>query len=125
MTPFQIDIITIFPPYFKGPLQESLMEKAQAKGRLQIQVHDLRKYTRDRHKTVDDKPFGGGPGMILKPEPIFECVEAIQKQTCHSEERSDEVATDPPATQWRESAVEQKQILPRHKSLAGQNDISF
>lgn len=75
----EIDIVTIFPPYFKGPLSESLLKKAQEKGTVKMQVHNLRDYTHDRHKTVDDKPFGGGPGMILKPEPIFDCIEDIQR----------------------------------------------
>lgn len=74
-----INIITIFPKFFKSPLEESLVKTAQKKGLIKIQVHDLRDYTHDRHKTVDDKPFGGGPGMVLKPEPIFECVEGIEK----------------------------------------------
>jgi tRNA (guanine37-N1)-methyltransferase len=78
---FNIDIVTIFPPFFQGPLQESLLKKAQEKGRVKIRVHNLRDYTQDKHKTVDDKPFGGGPGMILKPEPIFDCVEDIERST--------------------------------------------
>ena len=74
-----IDVVTLFPGFFKSPLEESLLEKAQAKGLVKIQAHDLRDWTHDRHKTADDKPFGGGAGMVMKPEPIFECVEAIAK----------------------------------------------
>ncbi len=74
---FEIDILTIFPAFFKGPLGESLIKKAGEKKLVQIRVHDLRDYTHDKHKTADDKPFGGGPGMVMKPEPIFECVEKI------------------------------------------------
>lgn len=73
-----IDVVTIFPDFFKGPLDESLIKKAQEKDLIRVQVHDLRDYTHDRHNTVDDKPFGGGPGMVMKPEPIFECVEKIR-----------------------------------------------
>ena len=76
----QIDIVTIFPSYFKGPLQESLLKKAQERELLKIGLHDLRGWTRDRHKTVDDRPFGGGAGMVLKPQPVFECVEEIRKK---------------------------------------------
>jgi tRNA (guanine37-N1)-methyltransferase len=76
----EIDIVTIFPKFFKGPLEESLIQKAQAKGLVEIRVHNLRDYTHDRHKSVDDKPFGGGPGMLMKPEPIFECVETIREK---------------------------------------------
>lgn len=79
MTPFEIDLVTIFPRFFREPLQESLIKRAQQKGLVKVGIHDLRDYTRDRHRTVDDKPFGGGPGMLMKPEPIFECVEAIKR----------------------------------------------
>lgn len=73
-------MVTIFPDFFKGPLHESLIKKAREKEWIRVRVHSLRDYTHDRHKTVDDKPFGGGPGMVMKPEPIFECVEAIRKK---------------------------------------------
>ncbi len=76
----EIDIVTIFPKFFKGPLDESLIKKAQEKELVKLQVHNLRDYTHDRHKSVDDKPFGGGPGMVMKPEPIFECVETIRRE---------------------------------------------
>jgi len=62
---------------FAGPLDESIIRRARDEGRLQLTLHNLRDYTHDRHKTVDDKPFGGGPGMLLKPEPIFEAVEKL------------------------------------------------
>jgi tRNA (guanine37-N1)-methyltransferase len=73
----RIDIVTIFPEYFAGPLDAALLGKARAKGLLDIRVHDLRAHTTDRHRTVDDEPFGGGPGMVMKPQPWFEAVEAI------------------------------------------------
>ncbi|MFA5891638.1 MAG: tRNA (guanosine(37)-N1)-methyltransferase TrmD [Actinomycetota bacterium] len=73
----RLDIITIFPEYFAGPLQAALLGKARARGILDIAVHDLRDYAHDRHRTVDDDPFGGGPGMVMKPEPWFEAVESI------------------------------------------------
>jgi tRNA (guanine37-N1)-methyltransferase len=74
----RIDIVTIFPEYFAGPLDAALLGKARAKGLLDIRVHDLRAHTTDRHRTVDDEPFGGGPGMVMKPEPWFDAVEAIE-----------------------------------------------
>ncbi len=77
---FEIDLVTIFPPFFKGPLEESLIKKAREKKLIDVRVHDLRKFTHDKHRTVDDKPFGGGPGMVMKPEPIFECVESIREK---------------------------------------------
>jgi tRNA (guanine37-N1)-methyltransferase len=76
----QIDILTLFPSFFEGPFQESLLKKARDKGLLEVAVHDLRDYTHDRHKTADDKPFGGGPGMVMKPEPVFECVDALRRK---------------------------------------------
>lgn len=71
----QIDIVTIFPDFFRGPLDFGIIRRAREAGLVKIAVHDLRAFTSDRHHTVDDRPFGGGEGMVLKPEPIFECVE--------------------------------------------------
>jgi tRNA (guanine37-N1)-methyltransferase len=70
-------ILTIFPEFFRGPFEHGVVAKARHAGRLEIQVHDLRHWTYDRHRTVDDRPFGGGEGMLLKPQPVFEAVEAI------------------------------------------------
>jgi tRNA (guanine37-N1)-methyltransferase len=73
----KIDVLTLFPAMFVGPLDESIVRRARQAGLLDLTIHDLRDYTHDRHRTVDDRPFGGGPGMVLKPEPIFEAVEAL------------------------------------------------
>ena len=73
----QIDIVTIFPDFFRGPLDFGILRRAREVGLVEIRVHDLREFTRDRHRTVDDRPFGGGEGMVLKPEPIFECMEKL------------------------------------------------
>src|ERR1051326_875481 len=73
----KIDVLTLFPGMFAGPLDESIIKRAREAGILELGIHNLRDYTHDRHKTVDDKPFGGGPGMLLKPEPIFEAVEHL------------------------------------------------
>jgi tRNA (guanine37-N1)-methyltransferase len=70
-------ILTIFPEFFHGPLDHGIIQRARESGRIDIQVHDLRRWTRDRHRTVDDRPFGGGEGMVLKPGPLFEAVEEI------------------------------------------------
>ncbi len=70
-------IVTIFPEFFGSPFQHGVVARAQRAGRLDIQIHDLRNWTYDRHRTVDDRPFGGGEGMLLKPEPLFEAVESI------------------------------------------------
>jgi len=71
------DIVTIFPDFFRGPLDHGITRRACEMGLAQIEVHDLRKFTHDRHRTVDDRPFGGGEGMVLKPEPLFECLESL------------------------------------------------
>jgi tRNA (guanine37-N1)-methyltransferase len=73
----KFDIVTIFPKMVEGPLAEGIVGRAIAKGLLAIRVHDLRDFTTDRHRVVDDVPFGGGPGMVLKPEPLFAAVDAI------------------------------------------------
>jgi len=79
----KIDVLTLFPGMFAGPLDESIIKRARDSGRLELAIHNLRDYTHDRHRTVDDRPFGGGPGMLLKPEPVFEAVEALSgPQTC-------------------------------------------
>ena len=71
------DIVTIFPDFFRGPLDYGITRRAQELGLAKIEVHDLRQFTHDRHRTVDDRPFGGGEGMVLKPEPVFECLEPL------------------------------------------------
>ena len=75
----KIDVLTLFPAMFAGPLDESIIMRARKAGLLDLKIHNLRDWTHDRHKTVDDRPFGGGPGMLLKPEPIFEAVEHLAR----------------------------------------------
>ncbi len=70
-------IVTIFPEFFRGPFEHGVIQKAREAGLIEIHVHDLRTWTYDRHRTVDDRPFGGGEGMLLKAGPIFEAVEAV------------------------------------------------
>ena len=76
----KIDIVTIFPKMVTGPLAEGIVARAIAKGLIDVRVHDLRDFTTDRHRVVDDMPFGGGPGMVLKPEPLFAAVDSIRAQ---------------------------------------------
>jgi len=73
----RVDILTIFPGIFEGPLRESLLGKGIATGLIDVRVHDIRDFTADRHRRVDDVPFGGGPGMVMKPEPLFAAVESL------------------------------------------------
>ena len=73
----KIDVLTLFPEMFAGPLDVSIVQRARKTGLLNLRVHNLRDWTHDRHKTVDDRPFGGSAGMVLKPEPLFEAVESL------------------------------------------------
>jgi tRNA (guanine37-N1)-methyltransferase len=73
----RVDILTIFPGIFEGPLRESLLGRGIRDGLLDVRVHDIRDHAADKHSQVDDEPFGGGPGMVLKPEPVFAAVEAL------------------------------------------------
>lgn len=73
----RIDIVTIFPGFFTGIFEHGIVRRAQAEGLVTIGIHDLRKFTRDRHRTVDDRPFGGGEGMVLKPEPIADALASL------------------------------------------------
>ena len=74
----KIDLLTIFPDFFHGPLDYGILRRARETGLVEVAIHDLREFTRDKHRTVDDRPFGGGEGMVLKPEPIFECIEKLE-----------------------------------------------
>ncbi|MFA5785610.1 MAG: tRNA (guanosine(37)-N1)-methyltransferase TrmD [Actinomycetota bacterium] len=74
----RIDVVTIFPEFFDSPLRASLLGRAGERGLLDVAFHDLRDHTHDRHRTVDDEPYGGGAGMVMKPEPWFEAVESIR-----------------------------------------------
>jgi tRNA (guanine37-N1)-methyltransferase len=73
----RFDLITIFPEYFAGPLDYGIVRRAREAGLIDVRVQDLREFTKDRHRTVDDRPFGGGEGMVLKPDPLFEAVESL------------------------------------------------
>src|SRR6185295_9802256 len=73
----KVDVLTLFPAMFAGPLDESIIKRAREMGLLGLRIQNLCDYAHDRHRTVDDRPFGGGPGMLLKPEPIFEAVESL------------------------------------------------
>jgi tRNA (guanine37-N1)-methyltransferase len=77
----RFDVLTLFPEIFTGYLGQSLLKKAIDAGLVSVHTHDIRAWTHDKHQKVDDRPFGGGPGMVLKVEPVVECVEAVQTET--------------------------------------------
>ena len=79
----QFDIVTIFSDFFAGPLDYGIVRRAREAQVMDVRVHDLREFTHDRHRTVDDRPFGGGEGMVLKPEPLFEAVESLLSERVH------------------------------------------
>jgi tRNA (guanine37-N1)-methyltransferase len=79
----QFDIITLFPQMFEAPLHESILNKAQQKELVGIKIHDLRNYTQDKHRTADDTPYGGGPGMVMKIEPIAKAIDAVKLSSKH------------------------------------------
>ena len=81
----RIDVVTGLPKILASPLEESILKRAQKAGVVEIVVHDLRNYATDKHRTIDDMPFGGGAGMILKPEPVFDCIETLQRQRQYNE----------------------------------------
>lgn len=81
----RFDIVTGLPRLLDSPFQESILKRAQAKGIAAIVVHDLREFAHDKHQTIDDTPYGGGAGMVMKPEPLFECVEHLQSERAYDE----------------------------------------
>jgi tRNA (guanine37-N1)-methyltransferase len=103
----KIDIVTIFPRMLSGPLAEGIVGRAIERGLLDVRVHDLRDHTTDRHRVVDDVPFGGGPGMVLKPEPLFAAVEFIRAQRRREADAGDEptLTTEPEGRSGGGSAV--------------------
>lgn len=86
----KFDLVTIFPDFFKGPLDYGIVRRARESGLVEINIHDLRAFTKDKHRTVDDRPFGGGEGMVLKPEPIFECLESAGVSALENRDRGRE-----------------------------------
>src|SRR5215475_9380786 len=84
-SPVRIDIVTLFPEICRTPLSESMMKRAQERQIVDLHIHNLRDWTTDKHHVVDDAPFGGGQGMVMKPEPIFAAVENLKRQAPNAE----------------------------------------
>jgi len=111
----RFDILTLFPAIFDGYLGQSLLKKAIDAGLVNVQLHDIRRWSRDKHHKVDDRPFGGGPGMILQVEPVVECVEAVQQaaDTGHL------VLLSPRGRTLNQKTVEELAAQPRLLLLCG------
>src|SRR5207237_4854942 len=92
----RIDIITLFPEICRAPLSESMMKRAQENKVLDLHIHNLRDWTTDKHHVVDDAPFGGGQGMVMKPEPIFAAVEELKEKTSNVEHRTSNIEVQKP-----------------------------
>lgn len=108
----KIDVLTLFPEMFSGPLDQSIIQRAREKQLLDLRIINLRDYAHDRHRTVDDRPFGGGPGMLLKPEPIFEAVENLAEP----DGRTQVILLSPAGERFNQ---------PIAQDLAGQDHLLF
>ncbi len=114
MAVVRIDILTAVPGIVEGPLGYSILHRAQKKGLAEINVHDLRDYTTDKHRKVDDYPFGGGSGMVLKPEPIFSCIEALEQDTRARGEVIDEIILLTPDGEMLTQKIANELSMKRH-----------
>lgn len=107
----KFEIVTIFPDFFRGPLDYGIVRRAREAGLIEILIHDLRAFTHDRHRTVDDRPFGGGEGMVLKPEPIFECLESLavapREQRLRTEARETVILLSPQGQMFAQGVAQE------------------
>ena len=119
----KFEIVTIFPDFFRGPLDYGIVRRAREAGLIEVAVHDLRAHTHDRHKTVDDRPFGGGEGMVLKPEPLFECVESLhlapREQRLAGEAKETVVLLSPQGRMFTQAVAEEMAALERIVLICG------
>ena len=110
------DVVTLFPEMFHGYLGQSLLNKAIEAGHVNVQLHNLRDWSKDKHHTVDDRPFGGGPGMVLKVDTVVECVEEIQSKHTTA---ANVILLTPQGRRLDQRVVEQLATRPRHILLCG------
>ena len=119
----KFEIVTIFPDFFRGPLDYGIVRRAHNASFIEILIHDLRVFTKDRHKTVDDRPFGGGEGMVLKPEPLFECVESLgiasREQRVAGEAKESVILLSPQGRMFTQSVAEELSQLERIVFICG------
>lgn len=112
----RIDILTLFPEMFRGPFDASILKRAQERGLVSVHIHNIRDYTRDKHHVTDDYPYGGGAGMVMKPEPFFEAMEAVMAQ---SEEPAPIILLTPQGRQLTQRVVDELASYPRLVLLCG------
>ena len=115
----KFEILTIFPDFFRGPLEHGIVRKAREASLIDIGVHDLRAFTRDKHRTVDDRPFGGGEGMVFKPEPIFECAESLNLAPRGQRRNESVVLLSAGGEMFRQSVAEELAKLDRVVLICG------
>jgi tRNA (guanine37-N1)-methyltransferase len=115
----QFDLVTIFPEFFAGPLDYGIVRRAREARLVDVRVHDLRAFTHDRHRTVDDRPFGGGEGMVLKPEPLFEAVESLTGQDSAASARTAVVLLSASGKLFRQETARRFAQLDRIILLCG------
>ena len=115
----KVDILTIFPDFFRGPLDHGILRRARESGLVKVEVHDLRAFAHDRHRTVDDRPFGGGEGMVLKPEPIFECMEALGIAPRNGRTKQSVVLLSAQGKRFDQSVAEELSALERIVLICG------
>ena len=119
----KFEIVTIFPDFFSGPLDYGIVRRAREASFIEIKIHDLRAFTTDRHKTVDDRPFGGGEGMVLKPEPLFECVESLKlaprEQRLAGKAKETVVLLSPQGRMFTQAVAEEMAALERIILICG------
>ena len=119
----KFEIVTIFPDFFRGPLDYGIVRRAREAAFIEILIHDLRAFTTDRHKTVDDRPFGGGEGMVLKPEPLFDCVESLgmasREQRIAGGTKETVVLLSPQGRMFTQSVAEEMASLERIVLICG------
>jgi tRNA (guanine37-N1)-methyltransferase len=112
----RFDVLTLFPEIFRGYLGQSLLKRAIEAGLVEVHLHDVRDWARDKHKSVDDRPFGGGPGMVLKVEPVVDCVEAVRE---HAPDPGHLVMLTPQGRQFDQKSVERLAHRQRVLLLCG------
>jgi tRNA (guanine37-N1)-methyltransferase len=115
----KFEIVTIFPDFFRGPLDYGIVRRAREARLIEISMHDLRAFTSDKHKTVDDRPFGGGEGMVLKPEPIFACVESLGIAPREQRTRETVILLSPQGRMFNQALAQELAQMDRIVLLCG------